>query len=206
MKTSQRSPFIARHARGFKRVGQFPERMRFGRRHALPQRALHIVLKEQAGNRQLQRENSTTEPGNRRSRRRTAAGELAPNQRLRNLRMRELRNRVRREPRQPVKVVEHAAKSFGLGSGSVDDLRMRKLLRKRGFVIGIAPAAVIRKQRDFVIFPEPPQDVVRANLAASIDREELASLDPQHSHSIFPRPKNSNGPNLTGSFESLAVC
>jgi hypothetical protein len=114
--------------------------------------------------------------------------------------MRELRNRVRREPRQPVKVIEHAAKSFGFGSGSVNDLGMWKLSRKRGFVIRIALAAVIRKQRDLVIFSEPPQDVVRTNFAASIDREEFASLDPQHSHSIFPRPENSNGTDSMVSF------
>src|SRR5271156_6396915 len=103
--------------------------------------------------------------------------------------MRKLRNRVRREPRQPVKVIEHAAKSFGLGSCGVDDLRMRKLFPQRGFVFGVAPAAIIRKQRDFMIVTQPPQDVVRANHAASIDREELASLDPQHSHSIFLAPR-----------------
>ena len=162
------------------------------------------MLKEQAGNRQLRGKIQ------RRSQKiadrdvELPTGELVPNQRA-NLGMRELRNRVRRESRQAIKVVEHTAKSFGFGSGSVDDLGLRKLLGKRGFVIGIAPSSVIGNQRDFVIFSEPPQNIVRANLAASIDREELASLDPEHPHSIFPRPENSNGPNLTGSFEQRST-
>jgi hypothetical protein len=69
----------------------------------------------------------------------------------------------------------------------MDNMRLGKLLGKSRFVVKIALAAVVRNQRELMVFREPPQDVEGANFAASIDREELACLDPQHSHSIFPR-------------------
>src|ERR1700729_1665633 len=101
--------------------------MRFGRRHALPQGTLHVVLKKQAGNRQL------VWKVQRRSQEITdcdielPAQKLSLNQ-LANCRMRKLGDRIRSQTRQPPKVMQEAAKSVGFGSRGIDDLRPRKLL------------------------------------------------------------------------------
>src|SRR4029077_5786999 len=104
--------------------------------------------------------------------------------RLANCRMRELGNRIGRESRQPVQVAQYPSEPIGIGSGSVDDMRLRKLLGKSRLLVRIAPAAVVRNQRELMAFGESSQDVEGANFATSVDREEPACLDPRHSLEI----------------------
>ena len=145
-----------------------------GRRHALRQCAL-IVLKKHAGYRQLLRkvQGGGQEVANRYVE--LPSGKPAHN-RLANCRMRELGDRIGRESRQPVQVGQYPSEPVGIGSCSVDDMRLRKLLGKSRLVVRIAPAAVVRNQREPMAFGEAPQDVEGANFAASIDRESLPAL------------------------------
>ena len=165
--------------------------MRFGDRHAVPQRTLHIVLKKKAGYRQflgkVQRRGQEIADCNVES----PARKLARNQ-LANRRMRELGDRIWRESRQPVNIVHDPKKALGICRSGVHDLRLGKLLVKGRLVIGIASTAAVRQQGHTIIFRESPQNVVRADLTARIDGEEFPCLDPQHSQSRFLRLMDSN--------------
>src|ERR1700722_17853917 len=115
----------------------------------------------------------------------TSTGKLASDQ-IADRRMRVLGNGVWRQSRHPPRIIQNAAKPLGIWHCGIDDMRTRKLPRKRRFVIQVARSAIIRNQGEFVAFGQPPQDVKRANFAASIDRKKFTGLDPQHSHWRFP--------------------
>src|SRR5262249_56665292 len=48
------------------------------------------------------------------------------------------------------------------------------------------PPAVVGQKGDFVTSGEFPQNVVRADLAAGVHRNQLARFDPQDFHCLFP--------------------
>src|SRR5262249_54532776 len=52
----------------------------------------------------------------------------------------------------------------------------------------ITSSAVVGQKGDFVTSGESPQNVVRANLAAGINRNQLTRFDPQDFHRLFTMP------------------
>jgi hypothetical protein len=97
-------------------------------------------------------------------------------------RMRILRYGVGSGSRQPIEIVQHPLEAFGIHGARAEHLGSRKFLRKGSFIGGIALAWVVRQKRNLMLVREASQDIVGADFAAGIDREELACLNPQQSH------------------------
>ena len=64
----------------------------------------------------------------------------------------------------------------------MDGLSSRELLRDRRFVVYIAIATVIGKQRHFVISGEVPQNIEGTNLPAAVDRPQFPRFNPENFH------------------------
>src|SRR5262249_4238756 len=60
------------------------------------------------------------------------------------------------------------------------------MLQYAGWVPPPPPPAVVGQKGDFVTSGEFPQNVVRADLAAGVHRNQLARFDPQDFHCLFP--------------------
>jgi len=58
----------------------------------------------------------------------------------------------------------------------------RERLHNRTFVLVVARTAVVRQERHFAPRIELAQQVERSNLAAGVDRQQLAVFDPQNLH------------------------
>jgi hypothetical protein len=101
---------------------------------------------------------------------------------LPDFRMRILRHGVRGGSRQAIEIVQHALESVGIHGADAEDFGSGELLRKGGFIDGIVLAWIVGEERNLMLVREASQDIVGADFAAGIDREELACLNPQQSH------------------------
>jgi hypothetical protein len=101
---------------------------------------------------------------------------------LPDFRMRILRDGVGSRSRQPIEIIQHALEAVGIHGAGAEDFGFGELLREGGFIDGIVVAWIVGEQRNLMLGREAAQDIVGADFAAGIDREELACLNPQQSH------------------------
>ena len=80
-------------------------------------------------------------------------------------------------------IVKAARRSRKLALTGADSHRTRQLPLQLALVVGIVRSCIVRVKRKLVPLGQIPQDVVRANVAAILDGQELIGFDPENFHS-----------------------
>src|SRR5262249_13633150 len=88
---------------------------------------------------------------------------------------------------QPAKRGGCGSKCCGAAGGRINPLGPGHMLKDLALIALIPPPAVVGQKGDFVTSGESPQNVVRANLAAGINWNQLARFDPQDFHRLFTK-------------------
>ena len=91
----------------------------------------------------------------------------------------------RRGLEKAAKIIQGLRQRTSVHSRGVDDMSSREFPLNVVFVPRILRSAIVRKQRDFMIAGEVPQNVIRADLASGIDRQQFARFDPENAHVVY---------------------
>src|SRR5262249_30123690 len=92
-----------------------------------------------------------------------------------------------RAERQPAQIEEVPLQGRRIARRRVNHLGPRQMFTDLALVGLITSPTVVGQKGDFVTSGESPQNVVRANLAAGINRNQLARFDPKDFHRLFTK-------------------
>src|SRR5580704_19142364 len=102
-----------------------------------------------------------------------------------------------------VQIVQRLRQDTAVESRSMNCVRSREFRFDLSFIACVPPSTVVGKQRYFMIMGEMPDNVVGADLAPRVHRQQFPCFDPKKSHIVTSKCLRGCPPRFDGIFPGL---